>query len=161
MQYERLAGTDGTAAGRAARARRRTEHNGHEDTGMSKELTLLTWSVALAIVQLLVAFVAAMLEFGLPDVPGGRDKPPPANSFSGRAQHAAQNMLQSLAPFAALVLVAEIANQTNPSTGLGAQVFFAARLTYAVVAPVGLPWLRISAWCVAIAAMVLILMQMI
>jgi len=127
---------------------------------MSKELTLLTWSAALAIVQLLIAFIATTLEFGPPDVPGGRTKPPPADSFSGRAQHAAQNMLQSLVPFTALVLVAETTNLTNPQTGLGAEVFFAARLVYAVIAPIGLPWLRTSAWCIAIAGMGLILAQL-
>lgn len=127
---------------------------------MSRELTLLTWSAGLAIVQLFVAFVAATLGSGVPDVPGGRDKPPPANSFAGRAQHAAQNMLQSLTPFAALVLVAEITNRTNPSTGLGVQVFFAARFIYAIIATIGLPWLRTAVWCVSIAAMVLILAQL-
>jgi len=127
---------------------------------MSRELTLLTWSAGLAIIQLFVAFLVATLASGLPDVPGSRDKPPPASSFSGRAHHAAQNMLQSLAPFAALVLVAEITNRTNPSTGLGAQVFFAARFVYAVVAMIGLPWLLTAVWCVSIAAMVLILAQL-
>ena len=125
---------------------------------MSRELTLLTWSAGLAIVQLFVAFLAATLGSDAPG--GGRDKPPPANSFSGRARHAAQNMLQSLAPFAALVLVAEVTNRTNPSTGLGSQVFFAARFVYAVVAMIGLPWLQTAVWCVSIAAQVLILAQL-
>lgn len=128
---------------------------------MSIELTLLIWSVALAIIQVLIAFVGTTLEFGLPDLSGGREKLPPANSFPGRAQSASQNMLQSLVPFAALVLVAEVANRTNASTGLGAQVFFAARLGYAVISLVGLPWLRTAIWCVSIAAMLLILAQLV
>lgn len=127
---------------------------------MSRELTLLTWSAGLAIVQLFAAFLAATLVSGVPDVPGGRDKPAPADSLPGRAQHAALNMLQSLAPFAALVLTAEIANRTNPSTGLGTEVFFAARFVYAIIAVIGLTWLQTAVWCVSIAAMVLILTQL-
>ena len=126
---------------------------------MSIELTLLVWSVALAIVQIVIAFVGTMLEFG--DAPGGPDKPPPADSFSGRAQRAAQNMLESLVLFAVLVLATEVANKTNASADLGAQVFFAARFIYAAVAVVGLPWLRTGVWCVSIAALLLILTQLV
>jgi uncharacterized MAPEG superfamily protein len=128
---------------------------------MSIELTLLIWSIALAIIQMLIAFIGTVLEFGLPDVAGGRGKLPPADSFPGRAHHASKNMLQSLVPFAALVLVAEVANRTNASTGLGAQVFFATRLVYAILGMIGLPWLRTAVWCVSIAAMLLILAQLV
>jgi uncharacterized MAPEG superfamily protein len=128
---------------------------------MSIELTLLIWSVALAIVQILVAFAGATLEFGLPDTAGDREKLPPADSFAGRAQRAGQNMLESLVLFSALVLVTELTNRNNASTELGAQVFFGARVVYAVIAVVGLPWLRTGIWCVAIAALLLVLAQLI
>jgi uncharacterized MAPEG superfamily protein len=128
---------------------------------MSIELTLLIWSVALAIIQMLIAFIGITLEFGLPDLPGGHQKLPPANSFPGRAQSASHNMLQSLVPFAALVLVAEVANRTNASTGLGVEVFFVSRLVYAVIGMIGLPWLRTAVWCVSMAAMLLILAQLV
>jgi uncharacterized MAPEG superfamily protein len=128
---------------------------------MSIELTLLIWSVALAIVQVLVAFVGTTLEFGLPDMPGQREKLPPPESFSGRAQRAGQNMLESLVLFAVLVLATEAANRNNASTELGAEVFFAARVFYAAIAVVGLPWLRTGVWCVAIAALLLILAQLV
>lgn len=125
---------------------------------MSLELTLLVWSVALAIVQMLIAFATATLEFGLPDIAGNRE--PPAASSAGRAQRASQNMLQSLVPFAALVLTAELSNRTNASTGLGAEVFFATRVVYSVVSLIGLPWLRTAIWCVSIAALLLIFVQL-
>jgi uncharacterized MAPEG superfamily protein len=128
---------------------------------MSIELTLLIWSVALAILQMLTAFVGTTLEFGQPDMPGQREKLPPPESFAGRAQRASQNMLESLVLFAVLVLAAEVANRTNASTGLGAEVFFAARVVYAAVAVVGLPWLRTGVWCVSIAALLLILAQLV
>jgi uncharacterized MAPEG superfamily protein len=128
---------------------------------MSIELTLLIWSVALAIVQVLVAFVGTTLEFGLPDMPGQREKLPPPESFSGRAQRAGQNMLESLVLFAVLVLATEATNRNNASTELGAEVFFAARVFYAAIAVVGLPWLQTGVWCVSIAALLLILAQIV
>jgi uncharacterized MAPEG superfamily protein len=125
---------------------------------MSLELTLLIWSVALAVVQMLIAFATATLEYGLPDIAGNREPPP--SSYAGQAQRAAQNMLESLVPFAALVLAAELANRNNASTGLGAEVFFAARVVYSIVSLVGVPWLRTAVWCVSIAALLLIFVQL-
>ncbi len=128
---------------------------------MSIELTLLIWSVALAIIQMLVAFAGTTLEFGLPDMPGQREKLPPPHSFAGRAQRASQNMLESLVPFAVLVLATEVTNRVNASADLGAQVFFAARVIYAAIAMVDLPWLRTGVWCVSIAALLLMLAQLV
>ena len=128
---------------------------------MSTELTLLIWSVALTVVQVLVAFAGATLESGLPDMAGSREKLPPAGSFAGRAQRASQNMLESLVLFAALVLVTELTNRNNTSTELGAEVFFGARVVYAAIAVIGLPWLRTAIWCVSIAALLLILAQLV
>jgi uncharacterized MAPEG superfamily protein len=128
---------------------------------MSIELKLLIWSIALTIVQMLVAFIGTTLEFGLPDMPGQREKLPPPESFAGRAQSASQNMLESLILFAVLVLATEATNRNNASTGLGADVFFAARVFYAAIAVVGLPWLRTGVWCVSIAALLLILAQLV
>jgi uncharacterized MAPEG superfamily protein len=125
---------------------------------MSLELTLLIWSVALAVVQMLIAFATATLEFGLPDIAGNRE--PPAASSAGRAQRASQNMLESLVPFTALVVAAELANRNNAGTGLGAEVFFAARVVYSMVSLIGLPWLRTAVWCVSIAALLLIFVQL-
>jgi uncharacterized MAPEG superfamily protein len=126
-------------------------------------LTLLIWSVALALVQMAAAFIATTLEFGLPDMPGGGEKLPPADSFAGRAQRASQNMLESLVPFAVLVLAMEVTNNkvNASSSDLGAQVFFAARVIYAAVAMVGLPWLRTAIWCISIAALLLMFTQLV
>lgn len=125
---------------------------------MSLELTLLIWSVGLAIAQLLVAFAGVTLEFGLPDIPGNRK--PPMTAWAGRAQHASRDMLESLVLFAILVVAAELTNRSNASTGLGAEVFFVTRAIYAIVAVIGMPWLRAAVWCIATAALVLIFVQL-
>jgi uncharacterized MAPEG superfamily protein len=51
-------------------------------------------------------------------------------------------MLEALAFFAALILVAQLAGKTNAATALGAQLFFWARLVYVPVYIIGIPWLR-------------------
>lgn len=128
---------------------------------MSLELTLLIWSVALAFAQMLVAMCGAMLQFGLPDLAGNRENLPAATGWAGRAQRAHHNMLENLALFAVLVLVTELTNKNSAMTGLGAQLFFWARLIYAVIYVVGLPWLRTAAWSVSVVGLIVIFLQLV
>jgi uncharacterized MAPEG superfamily protein len=128
---------------------------------MSLELTFLVWSVGLTFVQMLVAVSGAIFEFGLPTLAGNREELPPATSWAGRAHRAHHNMLESLVLFAALILVTEIANKNNEMTGLGAQLFFWARLAYALIYIVGLPWARTAVWGVSVAGLILIFLQLV
>jgi uncharacterized MAPEG superfamily protein len=128
---------------------------------MSFELTLLIWSVALAFIQMLVAVSGAILQFGLPDLAGNRENLPPATSWAGRAQRAHHNMLESLVIFAVLILVTEITNKNSAMTALGGQLFFWARVAYAVIYVVGLPWVRTAIWGVSMIGLVLIFLQLI
>lgn len=128
---------------------------------MSLELTLLIWSVALTFIQMLVAVSGATLQFGLPDLAGNREDLPSATNWAGRAQRAHRNMLENLVLFAALVLVTEITNRNNAMTGLGAQVFFWARVAYSVIYLIGLPWVRTVTWGVSVFGLVLIFLQLV
>jgi uncharacterized MAPEG superfamily protein len=127
---------------------------------MTTELTLLAWSVALLIAQMLVAIVGAMTQFPLPTLVGNREVPVDGRAWVGRAQRAYRNMLEGLLLFAAVVLAAAAAGISNPATVLGAQLFFYARLTYAVVYVAGIPWLRTAVWTVGLAGILLILLQL-
>ena len=128
---------------------------------MTAELTLLSWTVALAIVQVFIAVVGAMTQFPLPTLVGNRETPVEGRQWVGRAQRAHRNLLESLLPFAALVLVAHAADVSNAYTVLGAQLFFYARLAYAAIYIAGIPWLRTVAWAVGLAGLLLILAQLI
>jgi uncharacterized MAPEG superfamily protein len=128
---------------------------------MSFELTLLIWSVGLAFVQMLVAASGAILQFGLPDFAGNRESLPPATSWAGRAQRAHRNMLENLVLFAVLVLVTELTNKNNAMTGFGAQLFFWARVIYAIIYVIGLPWLRTGVWVISMIGLILIFLQLI
>jgi uncharacterized MAPEG superfamily protein len=128
---------------------------------MSFELTLLVWSVALAFIQMLVAVSGATLEFGLPKLAGNREDIPPATSWAGRAYRAHHNMLESLVLFAVLILVTEVTNKNSAMTGLGAQLFFWARVAYAVIYVVGLPWVRTAVWGISMVGLILIFLQLV
>jgi len=128
---------------------------------MSLELTLLIWSVALTFIQMLIAVSACTLEFGLPRLAGNREGLPGASGWAGRAQRAHHNMLESLVLFAVLVLVTEITSRNSALTGLGAQLFFWARVAYAIIYIVGLPWARTAVWGVSVVGLILIFLQLI
>jgi uncharacterized MAPEG superfamily protein len=130
-------------------------------TTMSLEITLLIWSVALAFIQMLVAVSGATLQFGLPELAGNREDLPPATSWAGRAQRAHYNMLESLVLFAVLILVTEINNKNSVMTGFGAQLFFWARVAYAVIYVVGLPWVRTAVWGISMVGLILIFLQLV
>lgn len=127
---------------------------------MTLELKLLVWSAALALVQMVVAVVAAIAQVGLLPLVGNRENLPAIEAWPGRARRAQLNMLESLPIFAALVLVAQIAGKTSAVTALGAQLFFWGRLAYAPVYVIGIPWLRTALWGVSFVGLLQILLQL-
>lgn len=110
---------------------------------MKPELMWLLWALALTFVQMLVAVSGATLQVGLPMLAGNREAVPAFGGWVGRAQRAHHNMLESLVLFAAL-----------------AQLFFWARLAYAVVYVAGIPWLRTAVWFVSVIGLILIFVQL-
>ena len=127
---------------------------------MKPELTLLVCAVVLAFVQVLVSVLAAIQQVGLPALLGNREALPELTGWAGRAYRAHRNMIENLALFAALVLVAAVAERTNSRTLLGAQIFVWARLAYAVIYVIGLPLLRTLAWFVSVIGMAMIAVQL-
>ncbi len=128
---------------------------------MSLELKLVVCSAALAFVQMLISVVGAMLQVGLPALAGNREGQPEITGWAGRAIRAHRNMLESLVLFAALVLVGHAAGKLNATTALGAQLFIWARLGYAAVYLVGVPWLRTGVWFVSVIGLVMIFWQVV
>jgi uncharacterized MAPEG superfamily protein len=127
---------------------------------MKPELIWLLWALALTFVQMLVAVSGATLQVGLPMLAGNREAVPAFGGWVGRAQRAHHNMLESLLLFAALVLIAVVTNKTNSATLLGAQLFFWARLVYAFVYIVGIPWLRTALWTVSVSGLIVNFVQL-
>jgi len=128
---------------------------------MKPELLLLVWAALLTLVQAVVAVQGAMMQVGLSTLAGNREGMPELKGWAGRATRAHRNMLENLVLFAALVLVAVIADKTNSTTLLGAQIFFYARIVYALVYVAGIPWLRTAVWTVSVVGLAMIFVQLI
>lgn len=127
---------------------------------MKLELKLLVWSAALALMQMIIAVVAAIMQVGLVPLMGNRDNLPALEGWSDRARRAQLNMLESLPIFAVLVLVAQVAGKTNAVTALGAQLFFWSRLAYVPVYVIGIPWLRTVLWGVSLVGLLQMLLAL-
>jgi uncharacterized MAPEG superfamily protein len=127
---------------------------------MSMDLKYLLFSVLLAFVQVLIAAAAANQVVGLNTLAGNRDDLPVLAGFAGRARRAHLNMIENMVLFTALVLVAAVANKVNAMTATGAMIFFWARLAYAVIYLLGIPWLRTLAWFVSVVGLVIIALQL-
>ena len=121
---------------------------------MTIDLWMLVWAVVLAFVQMLISVQGATIQVGLATLAGNREDVPSLTEWRGRAERAYRNMLVSLPMFAALVLVAHVAGVADATTALGAQLFLYARVVYAVVYLIGVPWLRTGVWAVSAAGLV-------
>lgn len=119
-------------------------------------LFYLLLSVILCFVQVLVAATGANTQVGLPALAGNREGLPEMVGWAGRARRAHLNMVENLVLFAALVLITAIAGKANATTAMGAMIFFWARLAYAVIYLIGIPWLRTLAWFVSVIGMAMI-----
>lgn len=128
---------------------------------MKPEMALVVWAVLLTVVQAVVAVQGAMMQVGLSALAGNRDGLPEIKGWAGRAARAHRNMLENLVLFVALVLVAVAADKTNDVTLMGAQIFFWARVVYALVYVAGVPWLRTGVWAVSVVGLAMIFVQLV
>ncbi|HET9735616.1 MAG TPA: MAPEG family protein, partial [Burkholderiales bacterium] len=112
------------------------------------------------IAHMLITVVALFSHSGLMVTVGNRANLPELPGWGGRSVRANDNMAQNLVLFAAVVLAVVVTGTTNATTLLGAQLFFWARVAYAVCYIGGLPWLRTGSWLVSIAGVLLIVSQL-
>lgn len=125
---------------------------------MTIELTMLAWTLVLALVQIGLADAMRTRETGLSFNMSARDgEAPPPRPVTARIQRAQANLFETLPVFAAAVLIAEVANRTGDTTELGAQLYLAARVLYVPLYAFGVPVLRSIVWLVSVAGIVMIL----
>lgn len=128
---------------------------------MHTELMLLAWSALLCLALALPYATGLTLTRGLPVMVGNREGFAEPTGWMGRAKRAHMNMVENLVPFAALVLIAVVAQKTNSTTLLGAQLFFWARVVHAVAYIAGIPYVRTAAYAVGLVGMVMIFLAIV
>ena len=127
---------------------------------MTTDLIMLTASAVLTGALVLPYGLAMWALWPVREVLGNRETPPPLPPWAERARRAQRNMLENFPHFAALVLVVNAAGLANHQTGLGAAMFFWARLVHAVVYITGMWWLRAPAYFAGVAGECLILLRL-
>ena len=110
---------------------------------MSIDMRLLAYSAFICILMWVPYILLAIKTFGLSRMVGypvpGYDGMP---QWGQRLHRAHMNLVENLAPFAALVIIAQLTGAANEMTALGARLFFWARLGQIVLHTAGIPWGR-------------------
>jgi uncharacterized MAPEG superfamily protein len=123
---------------------------------MTVELTALTWTVVLAVVQLFLPVGLRNRETGLAYNAGPRDDPaPPPGKVTGRLQRAQANLYETLPLFAIVVLVAHAANRHTYITANAAWIYLVARILYVPAYAFAWTGVRSLLWGAGLAAILL------
>ncbi len=111
---------------------------------MTIELTYLAWTALLTGALWLPYVTAQVMVNGLltPDNYTDPSTRPPLPAWGLRANRAHMNAVESFAPFAVMVLIIHVTEQSNSTTAMLCMAFFWLRLVHAVVHLAGWPFLR-------------------
>jgi uncharacterized MAPEG superfamily protein len=124
---------------------------------VTRELTLLTWTLVLAVVQIFLPAIARTRQYGTAWNAGARDESmPPVGKFTGRLERAQRNLFETLPLFIGAVLIADQAGRDGPVTVLGAQLYFWGRLVYLPLYAFGVPYVRSLVWIASLVGLLLI-----
>lgn len=125
---------------------------------MTPELTILGWTLVLALVQIGLAGAMRTSETGIAFNMSARDgAAPPTRPVTARLQRAQANLFETLPVFAAAVLIAHVAGRNDATTLMGAQMYLAARVLYVPIYAAGIPVLRTIVWGVSLAGIIAII----
>jgi uncharacterized MAPEG superfamily protein len=125
---------------------------------MTIEMQMLVWSVALGLLQLIIATTATLGQCGLSWMASPRDGTPKVlTGMAGRLDRANANFLATFVFFAAVVLAGYVLQRHTATTALGAQIYFWSRLIYLPVYALGIPYLRTLIWTASIVGIVMLL----
>jgi uncharacterized MAPEG superfamily protein len=126
---------------------------------MTAELTLLGWTLVLALVQILLPAYWRNAETGLKYNAGPRDEPGPAVGIvTARLRRAQANLFETLPLFAAAILIAHVAGREGAMTLWGARLYFGSRIVYLPLYAFGVPYLRSAVWSVGFGGILAILL---
>ena len=128
---------------------------------MNDDLFYLTLSAGLCAVLWVPYVLSRIQQQGLINAVGYMDNPPEPPAWAQRAQRVHLNFVENLAPFAVLVLVAQIAGMANEMTALGAMIFFWGRVGHAICYFAAIPWLRTLTFAASWVGMVLIFVELV
>ncbi len=128
---------------------------------MTAELQILVWVAILSILQAMPYVTALILKVGLIRAMSypQPDQAETLPEWAKRSRRSHLNMVENIAPFAIVVIAANLASVSNETTVLGAEIFFWSRVAMLVGHTGGIPGLRTMAWFVSLAGLAMIALQ--
>ena len=125
---------------------------------MTTELTILGWTLVLAIFQILLPAHFRNKETGVAYNASPRDNEgPPIGLVTARLQRAQKNLFETLPLFIGAVLIAHVADIHTSTTYWGAWLYLVARIIYVPLYGFGIPYIRSLVWVVSMVGLGLIL----
>jgi uncharacterized MAPEG superfamily protein len=126
---------------------------------MTTELSLLAWTLVLAIAQVALHATLRTMETGTAYNTSARDEPgPPVGKLTGRLQRAQNNLFETLPLFIGAVLIAHVAGREGTQTLWGASLYLGARVVYVPVYALGVPVVRTLVWSVSLAGLIMLIL---
>jgi uncharacterized MAPEG superfamily protein len=128
---------------------------------MSIELKMLVWSIALGLLQILLAATFVTGQRGVMWNAGPRDGVQTTlTGLAGRLDRASRNFLETFAFFAAAVLMSTLLQKGDEHTALGAQIYFWARVAYVPAYAAGIPFVRSAIWGVSLVGLLMVFLPL-
>lgn len=129
---------------------------------MTTELTLLAWTLVLAVVQIFAFDIARTGQYGVKWNTGPRDAVmPPLSPVAERLRRAQDNLYETLPLFIAAVLILHVADKSSALTLLGCQLYLFGRVAYLPLYAAGVPWLRSIVWLASFAGLAMLLFALV
>lgn len=126
---------------------------------MTTDLRMLAWVAGFTLLLWIPYILARLMTYGMVPTLAYRADKEPLPAWADRAKRAHYNAIENLAPFAALVLTAQMAGASNATTATACVVFFWARVAHYLVALAAIPYLRTLAFAISWVAMIAIFLQ--
>ena len=126
---------------------------------MTVDLKILAWVAGITILMWIPYILAHIVNVGLLPALTYQADDTPLPAWAARAKRAHYNAIENLAPFAALVLVAELSGAANAATAASSVAYFWARLAHYVLFVFNVPFGRTIIFTVGWLAMACIFWQ--
>lgn len=128
---------------------------------MTTDLKMLAWIAGITALMWLPYILARMAKSGVMATLTYAADNDPLPDWAARAKKAHYNEIENLAPFAAVVLVAQAAGAANATTALWATVYFWARVAHYLGYVSGIPFARTLFFAVGWLATLIIFWQIV
>jgi uncharacterized MAPEG superfamily protein len=129
--------------------------------GLPPEIAYLALASALLGVHIVLQSLLLIRDLGADYNASARDEQRSPGPLGSRAERALRNFLETFAVFAALSLAVTVTGKADWWSGLGAALYFWARVVYVPLYLGGVPYFRSLVWLVAAAGMLIIFWRLV